>query len=196
MGQGIAPLTTSLEGGLRDDTVEQTRPPAMTVAGLFLCGGLMGSRVCPCDEHRRFLLPMTSHTGLFLCDDVMGRRPCFRLCQDEDLICHDIAEGNFFFRECFVQSHVLGGSPPGPRRSGFQARQPGVAGGAGWDGGRRPQRPSPQPGLGHSDSHLVLAGRAEVLGQVMAGDELQLLQRALALEGRPAGQRAPTPTGV
>ena len=31
---------------------------------------------------------------------------------------------------------------------------------------------------------------------MMAGDELQLLQRALALEGRPAGQRAPTPAGV
>ena len=71
-----------------------------------------------------------------------------------------------------------------------------MAGGAGWDGGPRPQRPSPRPSLGRSDSHLVLAGRAEVLGQVMAGDELQLLQRALALEGRPAGQRAPTPAGV
>ena len=28
--------------------------PAMTVVGLFLCDDLMGSRVCPCDEHRCF----------------------------------------------------------------------------------------------------------------------------------------------
>lgn len=76
---------------------------------------------------------------------------------------------------------------PGPWR---------VLGDAGRDGGPRLQPPSPWPDLRQSDSHLILAGSAEVLGQVMAGDELQLLQRALALEGRPARQRAPTSAGV
>lgn len=61
-------------------------------------------------------------------------------------------------------------------------------------GARGAAAPKP-PGLA-SDRHLVLAGGAQVLGQVMAGDELQLLQRALALEGWPTGQRAPSPAGV
>lgn len=56
--------------------------------------------------------------------------------------------------------------------------------------GQQPQPPGPA-----SHSHLILAGGAQVLGQVMAGDELQLLQGALALEGRPAGQRAPARVG-
>ena len=72
--------------------------------------------------------------------------------KEEDLISCDIAEGNFFSREDFVQNRVLGGSPPGPRRSGFQAPQPvwrGAQAGVG-----APGRSAPAPGPA-SDAQTV-----------------------------------------
>lgn len=65
-----------------------------------------------------------------------------------------------------------------------------------WAGRRGPRKPQPPALHRASDSHFVLAGSAQVLGQVVPRNELQLLQGALALEGWPAGQCAPTPARI
>lgn len=65
-----------------------------------------------------------------------------------------------------------------------------------WPGRRGPQKPQPRLSNPASDSHFILTGSAQVLGQVVARNKLQLLQGALALEGWPSGQCAATPTGI
>lgn len=147
-----------------------------------------------CDDIMKQTWPLviTSGVGLFLCDDVMGRRPGLKQCHRRDLICCDILRGGFVSSDYFIQSSGCPQKqPPGPQANLGPGPLKCVRGSS--LGPTRPQLSSPGPA---SDSHLILAGGAQVLGQVMAGDELQLLQRALALEGRPPGQGAPAPTTV